>query len=307
MTTSRRFFILAALVVLLLFVSACSLPGSTSSSSQALFQVIQKSANAMQKLKAVHFDMTLSDSVNSNPGTPTAGSPPLQPFTIAVKASGDSVPPDQASTSLTVNTGLQGVKAITLAEVVIGKQIYIQNSKGKWYLLEINQSTSQGSPLPLSGLNPIDYNKLLNIVQKATITDHGDENLGGQNLRHFTIAFGKDSLQDFLNATGTLNASSLQQQQLNSLLKGITLQRASLDTWIDESTSYVHRIDLKFVISINLNAIGGTATLGTSSSAIPPTTTSVETTIDYSKFNVPVTIQAPANATPTSDLLKIFQ
>ncbi len=64
MTTSRRLSILAALVVLLFFVSACSLPGSTSPSSQALFQVIQKSANAMQKLKAVHFDMTLSDSVN---------------------------------------------------------------------------------------------------------------------------------------------------------------------------------------------------------------------------------------------------
>jgi hypothetical protein len=141
----------------------------------------------------------------------------------------------------------------------------------------------------------------------ATITDHGDVNLGGQNLRHFTIAFGKDSLQDFLNATGALNASSLQQQQLDLLLKGITLQRASLDAWIDESTSYVHRIDLKFVISVDLNAIGGTATPGSSSSGIPPTTTSVETTIDYSKFNVPVTIQAPANATPTSDLLRIFQ
>ena len=307
MTTSRRLSILAALVVLLFFVSACSLPGSTSPSSQALFQVIQKSANAMQKLKAVHFDMTLSDSVNSNPGTPTTGSSPLQPFTITVKASGDSVPPDQASTSLTVNTGLQGSQAIKLAEVVIGKQMYIQNSKGKWFLLEINQSASQGSSLPLTGLNPTDYNKLLGLVQKATITDHGDENLGGQNLRHFTITFGKDSLQDFLNATGTLNASSLQQQQLNSLLKGITLQRASLDTWIDESTSYAHRIALKFVISINLNAIGGTATPVSSSSAIPPTTTSVETTIDYSKFNVPVTIQAPANATPTSDFLKIFQ
>jgi hypothetical protein len=47
----------------------------------------------------------------------------------------------------------------------------------------------------------------------------------------------KDSLQDFLNATGALNASSLQQQQLNLLLKGITLQRASLDAWIDESSS----------------------------------------------------------------------
>jgi hypothetical protein len=61
------------------------------------------------------------------------------------------------------------------------------------------------------------------------------------------------------------------------------------------------------VISVDLNAIGGTATPETGSSAIPPTTTSVETIIDYSKFNVPVTIQAPANATPTSDLLKIFQ
>ena len=307
MTTSRRLSILAALVVLLFFVSSCSLPGSTSASSQALFQVIQKSAKAMQKLKAVHFDMTLTDSLNSNPGTPTAGSPPLQPFTITVKASGDSVPPDQASTSLTVNTGLQGSQAIKLAEVVIGKQIYIQNSKGKWFLLEINQSAPQGSSIPLSRLNPTNYNKLLGLVQKAKITDHGDENLGGQSLRHFTIAFGKDSLQDFLNATGSLNSSSLQQQQLNSLLKGITLQRASLDAWIDESTSYVHRIALKFVMSINLNAIGGTATPGSSSSAIPPTTTSVETTIDYSKFNVPVTIQAPANATPTSDFLKIFQ
>ena len=305
MTTSRRLPFLATLVVLLFLASACSLPGSTSSSSQALFQVIQKSAKAMQKLKSVHFDMSFSDTENTTPGTPTAGSPPLQPFTITVKASGDSVPPDRTSTSLTVNTGLQGGQAIKLAEVVIGKQIYIQNSKGKWFLLEINPSAPQGSSLPLSGLNPTDYNKLLNIVQKATITDHGDENLGGQNLRHFTIVFGKDSLQDFLNATGALGASSLQKQQLNLLLKGITLQRASLDTWIDESTSYVHRIDLKLVISVDLNAIGGTATTG--STQVPPSITSIEAIIDYSNFNVPVTIQAPANATPTSDLLKIFQ
>lgn len=307
MTTSRRLSFLAALVGLLFLVSACGLLGSTSSSSQPPIQVIQKSAQAMQQLKAVHFDMTFSDSENFNPGTPTAGSPSSQSSTTAVKASGDSVPPDETSTSFTYNTGLQGGKAIKVAEVVIGKQIYFQNAKGKWYLLEINQSGSQRSSFPLSGLNPTDYNKLLGIVQKATITDHGDENLGGQNLRHFTITFGKDSLQDFLNATGALNNSPRQQQQLNSLFKGITLQRASLDVWIDESTSYVHRIDVKFVATVDMNINGSATPLGFSTSGIPPMTTSVEATINYSNFNVPVTIQAPANATPTSDFLKIFR
>jgi len=31
------------------------------------------------------------------------------------------------------------------------------------------------------------------------------------------------------------------------------------------------------------------------------------TTIDYSKFNAPVTITAPSNATPTSNILQAFQ
>jgi hypothetical protein len=37
-------------------------------------------------------------------------------------------------------------------------------------------------------------------------------------------------------------------------------RKASLDVWIDESTSYVHRMELKFSLKTNLSSLGNTAT-----------------------------------------------
>src|SRR4051812_28895796 len=66
-----------ALAAVLLIVSACSAPGGTGSngnSSLTVMQVLQNSANAMQKLKTVHFDTTTNGSFQST-SSPSASSP----------------------------------------------------------------------------------------------------------------------------------------------------------------------------------------------------------------------------------------
>ena len=154
-------------------------------------------------------------------------------------------------------------------------------------------------------MNAANYNNLLNVAQKATLTDHGEQTLNGQSLRHITVAFGKDALKDLLNATGeTSKLSAAQQQHLDTLLNNIKLVNPTLDVWIDEATHYVHRMELKFSLNIDTS----TLKVPTASTASMPgnISTSVDAIIDYSKFNESITISAPTNAIPTSNLSPIL-
>jgi hypothetical protein len=62
---------------------------------------------------------------------------------------------------------------------------------------------------------------------------------------------------------------------------------ASVDLYIDENQFYVHRTQLKVNLGVDNN--GKTST------------TTIDTTVDLSNFNRPVTITVPANATPLTD------
>ncbi|MDQ2715458.1 MAG: hypothetical protein M3Z08_11175, partial [Chloroflexota bacterium] len=292
MLARKGFLISALLVIMLCIMSACGLPGASASTGQ----VLQNSINAMKQLKTAHIDMTFADSVQipnlatsntSNSKVPTA-------ITVKMQGGGDEVMPDQASMHFTMDMGSAG-KGLKIAEIVKGKQLYIQNSKGQWYVLD--QSALQGSSGTgnlFGGANAAQYNQLIALAQKAHFTDHGTETLNGQSLRHITATFGKDVLKDLLNALGQ-TPKGMDQQALNKLLSQIQVKNAALDLWIDEGTSYVHRMEMKFQMVMNLGSFATPTT--TSQTGVPTSITSnIDTLIDYSKFNDSITINAPANA-----------
>ena len=301
----QKRFLFLSLGIVLLLVSACSSITGAPGSSQTALQILQKSANAMKQLKTAHFDMNLADTVNANTSSSSSSTTPNK-ISITLKANGDEVTPNQVSLHLTGGTGT--AQSINIAETVTGGKVYIQNSKGQWYVL--NESTVNGSASnPFSNTDISSYNALLTLAQKATFVDHGDQTLNGENLRHITVTFDQNALKDLLNTTGALkNLNTTQQQSINNLLKYIKLQGATLDLWIAENTYYVHQMELKLNITVNMSAMmTPTTTSSSSSSAMDNISTALDTTIDYSKFNTPITISAPANAIPTNNILSAFQ
>jgi len=290
-----------SLVIVLLFVSACSSLIGAPGSSQTALQILQKSSDAMKGLKTVHFDMKLGESLKMN----TSASTMPSNYTVNVKATGDEVLPNQISLQLTTAANIGSSLNIKFAETVTGGKVYIQNTKGQWFVLDESQFKTAGTN-PFAGTDVSGYNTLLDLAQKATFVDHGDQTLNGESLRHISVTLGKNTLSDLLNATGALNKLSTQQQQdVNKLLSGIQLQNASLELWVDENTYYVHQMEIKFSMNINMGALVTPTT--SSSSASSNISTAIDITINYSKFNAPITIKAPANATPTNNILSAFE
>ncbi|MFL5591051.1 MAG: hypothetical protein ACJ8DI_25840, partial [Ktedonobacteraceae bacterium] len=58
-----------------------------------------------------------------------------------------------------------------------------------------------------------------------------------------------------------------------------------------------HHMELIFDMNVNTSSFG---------TSVSSSTINVDMTVDYSKFNVPVTISAPGNAIPTNNLFSIF-
>ena len=292
----KKHIIATVAIAFALLLSACG-TNTGSSSSQTAGQVLQGSLNAMKQLKAVHIDMKFAGGFNYGT-TGTTGTPTAHPITVNLTASGDEVRPDKDIMHLNAGQGY------SLSEITVGNKVYIQNTKGQWYVLDT--SAYKGSSTdPFASLNASSYDQLLSIAQKATITDHGDQLLNGVSLRHITVVFGKDALKALLDATGeTSKLSATQQQNLNKFLNNIKLVNPTLDLWIDEATHYVHQMEVKFSMTVDTSSL---VTPTTSTSSMPGSiSTSVDTVIDYSKFNESITISAPANAIPTSNPRIIF-
>lgn len=299
----KRYHVFSILVVVsaLLVLSACSsITIGAQSSSLTPLQVLQNSANAMKQLKTAHIEMQSNSSLqvdNGNsatpmPGsssTPTATGTPTN-FNATIKGSGDIALPDQEQLKLTVNQNTN------LAEIAQGSKIYVQNAQGKWFVLD--KSRFQGLVgNPFSGVQ-LDQTSLLSLVQHTQITDHGSESLNGQNLRHITANLDKDALRQLFENNPQLKGT-LGQQVTGNILDRTRSFTSSLDVWIDESQFYVHRTELKLNLTAN--------TSGTGANAPNSATTNLDTIIDLSKFNEPVTITIPGGATPTDDPGTIFQ
>lgn len=290
-------FIGIALAAVLLIVSACSAPGGTGSngnSSLTVMQVLQNSANAMQKLKTVHFDTTTNGSFQ---GTSSSSASSPGAATVNLKGSGDELLPDQQQGHIALNN------MINLAEVVTTDKVYVQTPQGKWYVLDKSLFKGQAGNL-FSGSNVFNMNDLLPMLQEVQLTDHGDQTLNGQSLRHITATLDKNALQQILTSNSQLN-STLGQQNISKILNSTKSFKSTLDVWIDETNFYLHRTELKVNADADLSSLATPNANG--STTLPSSATvALDTIVDLSKFNQPVRITPPANAIPADNPSVIF-
>ncbi len=293
---------LLLLVAVLLLVSACG------GSSVTAGQLLSNSATAMKQVKSLHLDMTATEgfSISGLPSSGTSSSIPSS-LNINLKASGDEVLPDQSSLKLTAG-GIPGLSNFAFSEIVKGSQVYIQNAHGQWYVIDKSEltgsSNSTFSSLFSSASVP-DFNKLLELVQKdVTVADHGDESLNGANLRHITVTLDKNGLSSLLNSTGQFQG--ITGQTLDSLFSSLKNFGATLDFWFDESTSYIHRMEMKLNLGLDLSKFV-TPTPGATTGSPAGISLNADIVVDLSKFNDPsIKITAPANAIQTDNPATIF-
>jgi hypothetical protein len=311
MKIDKRYYILLVLLPALLLISACSttVGTGTGGSSISVLQLLQNSAQAMKNLKSAHIVTQTNGMVQTfgTTATPTAGTPTpttsASPVTFNVTGSGDEALPSQEALQISVNQGTNG-QATNLAEIVQGDKVYIQNAKGQWYVLD--KSTFDGyTANPFSGVNGLDPSNLLGLIQDTKITDHGDQSLNGQNLRHVTITFDKAAFQKILQNDPQL-ANAIGQQNINTILNSTNTLTANLDLWIDETNFYVHRTELKFNLNEDVSSLSQSLTPVAVFPLPAGVITNFDSTLDLSNFNAPVTITPPTGAIPTDNPLTIF-
>ena len=309
------------MVTLLVLLSACS-PSGGSGSGLTVLQLLQNSSSAMSKLKSAHIDLKVNGSgaaVTSNAtstptatatttGTPITGSSTPTPTTTQVSFSltgtGDEALPNEEAMQFTVS---QTATNITnhLAQIVQGDKVYVQNTKGQWYVLD--KSVLKGYvDNPFSGISSPDLNELIGLLEHTQITDNGVQTLNGQSLRHITIALDKTALKQFLSNNQQL-IDILGQQNLNAIIDNTKAFSSSVDLWIDQTTYYVHRTELKFNLNADTSSLSQYVTPTTTAIMVPSNvTTNLDSVVDLSNFNAAVTITPPTDAIPTNDPTTVF-
>ncbi len=286
MSIQKRVPLLAmAMICLVMLISACSptiSPGSSSSSSLTVGQVLQKSADAMKQLKSSHVDLQSTTNVQTSGGTSSSSAP--QNVNVQMKGSGDQQLPDQEQLNLTLNN------TTNVAEILQGDKVYVKNSQGKWYVLDKNAlQNTVGNPF--NGFT-IDQSSLLGLLQNIKLTDNGTQTLNGVSLRHITAQLDKTALQQLVNSNPQIK-SMFGQQDINTVLNNTKTFVSTADVWIDETDFYVHRSELKVNLAADTSSVGNGAPDSVKSA--------LDLIVDLSKFNVPVTITPPTNATPTNN------
>ncbi len=293
--------VVALVLGLVLLLSACGSTGGSTNLTPA--QVFQKSIDAMKALKSAHLEMQLSNSLQAaqNGSSPSG-------ISLSLKGTGDEALPDQ---QLKVTLSPTNVNA---TEIFKGDKVYVQNTQGKWYVLDKSAFEKySGSGNPFAGFN-IDGTSLLGLLANVQIVDHGAEPLNGQSLRHITADLDKEGLKQILTQNQQIK-NYLGASNIDTLLDHTKTFKSSVDIWIDEQQFYLHRTELKvnltadttgLAISLTTPTAGVTPTPTTGTATPTTTTLNFDTIIDLSKFNEPVTITPPTDATPTDDPTVIF-
>ncbi len=271
----------------------------------------------MKQLKSVHFDLSVASIVQTSnvptsasptpkttSATPTTATPKPSQVSLSITGHGDESLPGQQSLQITVTQSGTG-QNISLSEILLGSKVYVQNPKGLWFVLD--KSVLEGFIAnPFAGIN-IDPLVFLGLLQDATIIDHGTELLNGQDLRHISATLDRAALKLLLNNNTQLH-KLFGQQNITDVLDHASGFQSSLDVWIDETSFYVHRTELKFSLDEGLSSLSGsvTPTATATSAVLPGLTVNFDSIVDLSNFDQPVTITPPANATPTDNLFNIF-
>lgn len=267
--TYKKSLLLVGMITLLFLLVACSVPGSTTSPAQTL----SNSATAMSKLSAVHFDLQTTVAVTSSSSK--------NGLTYAITGQGDAAAPDKVS--LQLNSG-----GPLLALVSSGSKVYTQIKGGTWYSVDKSQIKDAEQNFFSQSL-ATRLGQIMSAVEGAQLTDHGQETLNGESLDHITATLDAQTLQTLsseLNGLAPSNAQSGQNQ----------ITKATLDVWIDTSTSYVHVAKLDIVTQIDASALEHFSGHKTGASGVLPIELKAQVT--FSKFDQPVSIQPPTNSTP---------
>lgn len=287
----------ALLAGMLLLMSACG-QASGGSSSLSPAEVVQKSIDVMKNVKSAHMVVQSNDSLSASQ-TGTSGSTGM---TLSLKGTGDAQLPDEQF-SLTVNP-----TNVSMAEIVKGDKVYIQNTQGQWYVVDKSVfENAGGTTNPFAGYS-FNESDLLGLLAHVQIHDNGDETLNGVGVRHITATLDKNGLQQLLQSYPQAK-SLLGNVDLNEVLNRAKNFKSTLDVYIDNTQYYLDRTELKINLTADVTGLTLTPTpsTGASATATPTSATvNVDNIVDLSNFNKPVTITAPANATPTSDPAVIF-
>ena len=279
------------LISTVLFISACSQTTSgTTSSNLSPLDVLQKSTDAMKQLKSSHVEIKSNSNVQTSGGSTSSsnGAPTASNSNFVLTASGDQALPNAEQLNVNINT-------VKLTEILQGDKIYVQNSQGQWYVLN-KSDFENASTNPFSGIS-FDQNTLLGALEHIKLDDHGTETLNGKSLRHLTATLDKEAVKEILTQNPQLK-SAFGQQDVDTLLNNTRKFLSTVDVWIDEQQFYVHRTQLKLSLDADTSTVGNGAPSNVA--------TTLDTTIDLSNFNAPVTINPPANATPTNNPAAIF-
>ena len=316
MIHKKHFLLLVALATVLLLISACSpIGGGPGGSNLTVLQLLQNSSKAMSQLKSTHIDLKANGSgqaitTNATP-TPTNGTgtptPTVNQVTFNLIGSGDEALPNEEAMQFDVSQNGATTTPTTshLEQIVQGDKVYIKNTRGQWYVLD--KSVLKGYvDNPFSGVKSPDLTELIGLLEHTQITDNGIQSLNGQDLRHITIAMDKEALKQFLSNNQQL-VDILGQQNLNAVIDNTKTFSSTVDLWIDEATSYVHRTELKFNLGVDTGTLSQSIT-PTVTTVIVPTnvTTRFDSIVDLSKFNESVTVTPPTNPIPTNDPTTVF-
>lgn len=269
----KKLLLFTGLAALLILLAACSVPGQASSTPTPA-QTLQSSATAMSKLSSVHFTLQSNVIAQGNSAR-----------TYTVTGQGDALAPDQAAVSLTSNG------SPLLAVVSSGQKVYTQVKGGTWYWVEQSKIRDAEQNFFSQSL-ATRLGQIMGSLRNAQLTDRGQETIDGQSLDHITATLDQKTLQTISSEINGL-APAQEQSGLNQV------KQATLDVWIDQATSYVHVAKIDVVTQVSTDALAhftGQQPANTGN-ALP---IELKAQVTFSKFNQPVTIQPPANATPLS-------
>ncbi len=270
--TYKKSLLMAGMVALLFVLAACSVPG-TGSGSPTPAQTLANSATAMSKLSSVHFALQTSVAVQSSSST--------NGVTYTVTGQGDAASPDKVAVNLSSGTPL-------LSLVSSGQTVYVQLKGGTWYSIDKSKVKDAEQNFFSQSL-ATSLGQIMGALQDAQMTDHGQEMVNGQSLDHITVTLDQQTLQTLSSELNGL-APSQEQSGQNQLKK------ATLDLWIDTSTSYVHLAEIDVVTQVDASALEHFTGQSTGATGVLPIEFKAQVT--FSKFNQPVSIHAPTNSTP---------
>ncbi len=266
----KKSLLLAGMTALLFILAACSVPGAGSSSPTPA-QTLASSATAMSKLSSVHFALQTTVTVQGSNAT-----------TYTVTGQGDAASPDKVA----VNLSSSGTPLLSL--VSSGQTVYVQVKGGAWYSANKSQVKDAEQNFFSQSL-ATRLGQIMGALQDAQMTDHGQETVNGQSLDHITVTLDQQTLQTLSSELNGL-APSQEQSGQNQWKK------ATLDLWIDTSTSYVHQAEIDVVTQVDASSLEHFT--GQSTGATGALPIELKAQVTFSNFNQPVNIQAPASATP---------